>query len=123
MSEDGNLPKIFTDEFDSILGEGSTFLDLFYKYFVGYSYDIEKIFRGIDLENQKKMLRNSIDELVVFFHSGVLTPYLSGLADKHRLDLEVTPAMYHSFANSLVFSLRDYLPGISKDLIMSWRRV
>ncbi len=101
-----------------------TFMDDFYRIFVGKSPDILAKFRNTDMDRQKLMLRQS---LLLMLSCDVCTEQtreeLQRLAERHsRCGVDIPPAMYDLWLDALCETVQRNDPRYVPELEKLWRR-
>jgi hemoglobin-like flavoprotein len=104
---------------------GKSFLDTFYERFLASDPRIEPLFSKTNMKNQKDLLRNGLATLIMFGGgSSVAKSAVERLALKHdRNNLNIEPAMYQLWVNSLLACVKDHDPKCDPDLIETWSQV
>ena len=115
-----NLHEVFNESYEFINRPESNFYELFYDDFIGSSNDIQNLFKNVDINKQKLMLRESILYMMMFYSDKNYNPYFVSLARKHK-KMNVTDDMYTSFMDSLITALSKSYPKFDKTCELAWR--
>ena len=102
--------------------ESSGFFDTFYRIFLEKSPEIPPMFARTDFPHQKRMLRESILEMLLFAQTGIGRAELERLAARHR-QLNVTNTHYELWLDALCEALAKHDPDFGKTLAPMWRKV
>jgi hemoglobin-like flavoprotein len=118
----------YVDRFEAslsrVVAEQSAFFDLFYELFIAANDEVREKFEGVDLERQKRVLRDSLRELLMFFVDHEISPYLEKLARTHsRAGRDIRPELYELWLETLIEAARRADPAFSDDVELSWRLV
>ncbi len=98
------------------------FVDTFYKFFVAKSPEIAAKFSETDFRVQKRMLRESLLEMLCFDRGMKNTEQeIRRLGRRHR-ELDITPEMYEQWLDSLCEAVRQHDPEYRPDLDTAWRQ-
>lgn len=81
------------------------------------------MFANTDFEGQTRLLRHAIGLLLLFpTHSDEEPSILSRVAERHsRRDLDVDPALYGPFVDSLMETVGEHDPEFSREVEAAWR--
>lgn len=94
--------------------------DTFYHLFLAKSPEIPPMFARTDFPHQKLMLRESLLEMLVFAQTGSGRDEIVRLAKRHS-ELNVKPAHYDLWLDSLCEALAKHDPEFSSTLDSLWR--
>jgi hemoglobin-like flavoprotein len=99
------------------------FLHAFYRTFFRNCPEAEPMFANTDLDGQTRLLRHAIGLLLLFpTHSDEEPSILARVAERHsRRDLDVDPALYDPFIDSLIETVGAHDPEFSPDVEGAWR--
>jgi len=106
---DNRLAPVFDKSFERCLAKTS-FFDSFYQRFINSSDDAKAMFANTDMENQKKMLQNSL-YMMVAAPSGVkkATAHIEHIAKSHsRKGYSVKPELYDLWLSCLLETVEEY---------------
>lgn len=100
------------------------FFESFYRNFLANCPEAAPRFAGTDFARQNKLLRHAVGILLIFPHQPDSEPtLLNRIAERHsRRDLDVPPALYPPFVDSLVATVKDYDPEFTPEIGDAWRR-
>lgn len=113
-----SLARVTTEELED------RFFSSFYDRFIGADESIAAMFSGTDMEHQKKMLRESLHELMDFSTSLKLNNYIVTLARIHGVrGRQVQPSSYDLWLDKLVESVSDIDPDSNTNVELAWRLV
>jgi hemoglobin-like flavoprotein len=104
--------------------ETPRFFEAFYQNFFAACPEAAPRFAKTDFERQNKLLRHAIGLLLLFPKQPETEPtLLTRVAERHsRRDLNVPPALYGPFIDSLLATVQQYDPVFSPDVEDAWRR-
>ena len=93
----------------------------FYEEFMSSSPSIKARFVGVDMKQQRHLLRNGIMQLVL--HSrGMSDSKLRDLAKSHsRAGYDINPAWYDHWLNALMSTIKRHDPQYTGDIERAWR--
>ena len=94
--------------------------DTFYRLFLAKSPQFPPMFSHADFQHQKLMLRESLLEMLVFFHTGSNREEIERLAERHR-DLHVKPEHFDLWLTALCEALAIHDSEFTPDLEQKWR--
>ena len=99
------------------------FLQAFYKNFLTACPEAAPRFARTDFEQQRKLLRHAIGLLLIFPTQPAKEPaLLARLAERHsRRDLDIDPAFYHPFIESLIATVKQYDGQCTPAIEAAWR--
>ena len=104
--------------------EGQNFYDAFYERLVGSSDDIRVRFAATDMEFQAKLLNEAIIHLSRFSEHLHSDTYLESVAEHHNINqLDVEPALYAVWLDSMVDTVRAYDRHFDVQTEIAWRVV
>ncbi len=104
--------------------DGTDFFEAFYHHFLNSSSLIREQFLNTDMEKQRSMLKKSFYSLISFYASGAADNVLEKIAYKHSArQLDIKPAFYDLWMESLVATVQDYDPEFNDDVELAWRLV
>ena len=118
----------YVDTFERSLSriafQHDAFFDRFYDILIGSNADVAAKFEGVDMERQKRVLRDSLRELAVFFASHTITPDMEKLARIHsRAHLDIAPRLYDIWMDSLVKAAHETDSEFDDRAELAWRLV
>jgi hemoglobin-like flavoprotein len=100
-------------------------MGVFYERFVGASDVVRERFSSTTIENQKKILQDSL-QLVSRAYQGFddgLT-HLESIARTHsRRHLDIPPSLYELWLKTLIATAQDFDPEFSERIESAWRAV
>jgi hemoglobin-like flavoprotein len=94
--------------------------DSFYELFLSKSPDIPPMFAHTDFTHQKRMLRESILEMLVYFRTQSGEEEIRRLAERHR-KINVKNEHYELWLDALCEAISKHDPEFSPELEQSWR--
>ncbi len=122
-----NYLEIFTESFErdvKISMAGKDFFAAFYDAFVDDSAEAAEKFRNVDMRRQREHLRKSLDHMVYFSIDRQASDEMLRIARVHsKSGNDIRPALYDSWLESLVRTVREYDPRFSDDVEIAWRVV
>jgi len=99
------------------------FLEDFYRRFLANG-EVRAHFRDTDMAQQRQMLRRSLQHVLAFSVTMTATEYLVNLAKRHgRGDLDISPALYDTWLEALIATVRSRDPEFNRDVETAWRVV
>lgn len=95
----------------------------FYRRFLTACPQAAPMFATTDIEGQEKLLRHAIGLLLSVHHEVETEPnVLTRIAERHsQRDLDIDPALYDSFVESLIDVVADFDPEYTPEIGRSWR--
>ena len=104
--------------------ETPQFFDAFYRNFFAACPDAAPRFAHTDFERQHKLLRHALGLLLLFPKQPENDPtLLARVAERHsRRDLNVPPAFYPPFVDSLIATVKAFDPVFTAEVEEAWRR-
>ena len=119
--------QVFAESYRRVLGEGSynpDFISEFYRIFFSKSQAVADKFANTDMNVQKTMLHDSLDILVEFYKSGIITKGLERLGKIHgKQQHDIPKDLYSLWLDSLVEALYQISPEFTKEEELAWRLV
>ncbi len=119
--------EIFNSSFERVLPAicgDDEFLEVFYNLFFHSSNKIADKFRHTDMEKQKRILRNSLSDVIGVFVYRHETDYLKTLATFHdRKHLDIPPDMYDLWLQALVKAVEQCDPEFESNTALAWKLV
>ena len=99
------------------------FLQTFYRNFLAACPEAVPRFAGTDFDTQTRLLRHAIGLLLIFPNQPNKEPgLLSRIAERHsRRDLNIDPALYRPFVDSLLATVKQYDGEFSSAVEAAWR--
>jgi hemoglobin-like flavoprotein len=99
------------------------FLQAFYRNFLAACPEAVPLFAHTDFESQTKLLRHAVGLLLIFPNQPAKEPtLLSRVAERHsRRDLNVDPALYRPFIDSLLDTVREFDREFTPAVEAAWR--
>lgn len=99
------------------------FLQAFYDNFLAACPQAAPLFAHTDFERQNKLLRHAVGLLLIFPNQPAKEPtLLSRVAERHsRRDLNIAPALYRPFIDSLIDTVRQFDPAFTPVVEEAWR--
>jgi hemoglobin-like flavoprotein len=100
------------------------FFAAFYRNFFAACPQAAPLFGRTDFERQHKLLRHAFGLLLLFPGQGDTEPdLLARIAERHsRRDLNIDPALYGPFVDSLIVTVRQHDPQFAPAVERAWRR-
>jgi hemoglobin-like flavoprotein len=95
--------------------------DTLYDLFLGKSPEIPPMFAGTDFPHQKRLLQQSLLELLAFFQTGSGRGEIERLGELHR-QLNVKVEHYELWLDALCEALAKHDPKFNDELERVWRR-
>ena len=99
------------------------FFPSFYRSFFANCPEIESLFAKTDFTRQHQLLKHAIGLLLLFPKQPPSDPnVLTRVSERHsRRDLDIDPAHYPAFVESLMETVRQHDPEFTPDLERAWR--
>lgn len=99
------------------------FLPAFYRNFLAACPEAAPLFAHTDFELQTKLLRHAVGLLLIFPNQPAKEPtLLSRVAERHsRRDLNIAPALYRPFIDSLIDTVRQFDREFTPAVEAAWR--
>jgi hemoglobin-like flavoprotein len=99
------------------------FLQAFYRNFLAACPEAVPLFAHTDFESQTKLLRHAVGLLLIFPNHPASEPtLLTRVAERHsRRDLNVDPALYRPFIDSLLDTVREFDREFTPAVEAAWR--
>ena len=99
------------------------FFDAFYRRFFEVCPAARPLFAKTDFDRQRRLLQHAFALLLIFPAQPDAEPtLLSRVAERHsRRDLNIDPAMYAPFVDSLIDTVRAHDPECTPALEAAWR--
>jgi len=114
------LIQIAEDSLKRIQGEA--FFQAFYRRLLGSNPAFPPMFAKTDFQRQHKLLQHGLGLLLIFAKRRNPS-LLARIADRHSgHDLNILPAHYPNFVDSLVATAREFDPQFSPAIEEAWRR-
>lgn len=103
--------------------EAPDFLPAFYRNFLAACPEAVPLFADTDFERQNKLLRHAVGLLLIFPNQPAKEPtLLSRVAERHsRRDLNIAPALYRPFIDSLIDTVRQFDREFTPAVGEAWR--
>ncbi|MCR9117515.1 MAG: globin [bacterium] len=99
------------------------FFDAFYDRFLKKAPDLPTMFERTDFHHQKRMLKQSLFELISFYRGiDSAAAEVAKLAERHR-QMNVSEAHYQYWLEALVETAADFDPEFTDELASDWRNV
>ena len=118
--------EILRDSHDRLMASEHTmkaFFEDFYRRFLA-SGEVRAHFRDTDMAQQRQMLRRSLQHVLAFSVTMTATDFLVNLAKRHgRGDLDISPALYDTWLEALIATVRSHDPEFNRDVETAWRVV
>ena len=122
-----SFEEIFDASYERLLNReinGKRFFDAFYENFIASSAEVSEKFHHTNMDQQKKMLKKSFYNLVVFYATNNVDDYLVKIAEKHsQKNLDIKPSLYDVWLEVLLKTVAQYDPLYSSEIELSWRLV
>lgn len=96
------------------------FFDKFYELFFRKSPEIPRFFVRTDFRHQKRMLQESLLEMLVYYQTGGGRDQIERLAERHR-QLHVKSEHYAFWMDALLEALGQFDPEFGSELDVAWR--
>lgn len=124
-----SFQQIFYDSYDRIFGRqacitvaGNHFYDRFYERFVNASPEVAEAFQHTDMAHQKGMLKRSLLYSVGFIVNPDERAFIERIARSHdRYHHNIAPHLYDLWLECMIANVREFDPGFSDDVDLSWR--
>jgi hemoglobin-like flavoprotein len=99
------------------------FFSYFYETLIASSDEIVPMFKGTDMERQKRLVRDGLNNLLLFADGSEYAKLrCKKIATVHdRNHVNVRPALYKLWVDSLMAALKKYDPQFNLDLEQHWR--
>jgi len=112
----------FNYSYAAVMKEKSKrFIDLFYTIFLDKSPKIKEAFKETHIENQKKMLAESIVHLVNFYSTKTASEFMQSLAVMHRDQLKISPDIYDLWLEALLEAVEGTDEECTEFKLLAWR--
>ena len=100
------------------------FFDAFYRNFLAACPEVKPLFVETDFERLHKLLRHALGLLLAFpGRPESDLNLLARIAERHsRRDMDIDPALYPFFVDSLIVTVRTYDGEFSPTVERAWRR-
>lgn len=101
--------------------QGDPFFQAFYRRLLETEAPIHAKFAHTDFERQNKLLQHGVGLLFIFAKRPNPT-LLARIAERHSSrDLDIPPALYPHFVESLVATVREHDAGCTEEVEAAWR--
>lgn len=101
--------------------QGEAFFQSFYRRLLDTDERTRAKFAATDFDRQNKLLQHGIGLLFIFARRGNPT-LLARIAERHSVrDLDIAPALYPHFVESLVATVREHDPAMTPEIEAAWR--
>ena len=103
------------------------FMKDFYELFIGSSEEVREKFRNTDLEQQRRMVADSLHLMAVAAQSpgreqSVAWSEMARLAKRHaQADRDIRPGLYDAWLDCLLQAVRKHDPEFSPAIEAAWR--
>jgi hemoglobin-like flavoprotein len=116
------IMKRAKESYERCCGRGG-FLHEFYLNFLKSCPEAERMFAGTDFDRQTRLLQHAIGLLLIYPGQPEGEPnLLERVAERHsRRDLDVAPALYEPFVDSLIETAGQHDPGFTPEVEAAWR--
>jgi hypothetical protein len=113
--------SIFQDSYQRCLSH-PRFFEMFYDEFLGSHEDVQAKFVGVDMTRQMRMLRASMQMVMLASQDGIDPAYyLSSVGARHaRTDLDIPPPLYDIWLEALVTTASLADPKFDAELRTAW---
>ena len=102
--------------------ESGGFFDTFYRHFVESSPVVAEKFARTDMENQRDMLRVSLDHMVYFAIDKEETDEITRVARVHaKSQTDISGELYELWLNSLLATVSQFDPEYDEEIDNAWR--
>jgi hemoglobin-like flavoprotein len=117
------LAKASYERCSATQGFFRAFYDDFFDDFFARCPEAKPRFASTDFDRQNKLLRHAIGLLLIFpGHPPAEPSVLRRIAERHsRRDLDISPALYAPFLESLIATVRRYDPQCDAAIEQAWR--
>ena len=119
--------NLFNESFERVMHSPireTDFIDIFYQNFFNNSEKVRSKFKNTNMDQQKKILRYSLMDMVDFYTYRNETDYLKKIATLHsQAKHNISPALYELWLEAMMGSLRTCDPLFNEDVEMAWRVV
>ncbi len=116
-----NFNQLFNDSFERASVHSDEFYEAFYTCFMNKSEVIDAAFSGVDMQRQKKMLKESILFMISFSSTRVAEEFLLNTAKVHKDRLDLTDEMYALWMESLMETLQQFDRKFNAKTELAWR--
>ena len=122
-----NFVAIYQSSFDRVMAVNDhteSFFEDFYQNFITSSGEVARKFRNVDMERQKRVLKESLRHILSLFISTGENNYIKEIARVHNRDnLDIWPVLYDLWLESLIETVKKYDEKFDEDIELSWRMV
>lgn len=123
-----DFEKEFNDSYSRIFGgktsAGNEFLDDFYERFIAASPRVAEKFTNVDMDGQKRMLKQSLLYLVNLYSMRVVPGHLVEIATKHdREHADISPDLYQLWLECLIATVQARDPKFNDQVELAWRLI
>ncbi len=116
-----NFNQLFNDSFERVSYHSDEFFEAFYTCFMNKSDVINAAFTGVDMQRQRKMLKESILFMISFSSTRVAEEFLLNTAKVHKDRLDLTDEMYELWMESLMETLQQFDRNFNAKTELAWR--
>lgn len=104
--------------------EGRDFFAAFYNNFLNASEEVRRRFENTDMQTQRRMLKKSFYNLLIFYGSNQADNYLRKIAIAHDKDhLDIKPALYDLWLETLIQTIEAYDEDFNSNVELAWRLI
>ena len=120
-----NYKRLFEDSYIRVTGldeKSDRFFTKFYKNFLSASPEIREKFKGVDMENQKKMIKQSMQQMLNLILTREAGEYMESIARLHsKKERDIPPYLYDIWLDSLIDTVKDLDPKYDPDIGLAWK--
>jgi hemoglobin-like flavoprotein len=122
-----DFEETFNDSYERILGlhnDGDVFIDKFYGRFTSSSPEVKEKFKNTNMENQKKMLKQSLFQMMTFYTTKRDSDYMRDIASIHgKKGRDIPPELYELWLESLLETVKEMDPKYDREVGLAWKMI
>jgi len=120
--------QVFRESYQRVLNrrtsEEREFFDAFYDRFIAADPEVAAKFKGVDMEAQKTLLRQSLIHLLHLSNTKRIPGGMLEIARRHdRRHADIPPRLYQIWLESLIQTVRETDPQCNADVELAWRMI
>ena len=113
----------FNDSYQRVHQDAEGFYSEFYKTLLPKSDDIKELFDKVDMQHQRLILQSGLATLVAFSATKHATDYMIELAKIHGREMKLTAAMYDTWMEALIETIKKRDPKFTIQVELGWRTI
>jgi hemoglobin-like flavoprotein len=122
-----DFEETFNSSYERIIGrrgKGDIFFDKFYNRFIASSPKVKEKFKDTDMSKQKRMLQQSLFQLLTFFTTKRDSDYIRQIAAIHsKKERDISPELYELWLKSLLCTVEELDPNYNPDVGLAWKMI